>query len=70
MTPFEAVAISAGPTLTGVAAIIMALRTSRKVDDVHTEVKTLNGKTIAELIEAVENRRLDRQNKTRTTEAE
>ena len=70
MTPFEAVAISAEPTLTGVAAIIMALRTSRKVDDVHTEVKTLNGKTIAELIEAVENRRLDRQNKTRTTEAE
>lgn len=46
-----------GSTVIGIIVAFRQTTTNRKVDDVHHEVKTANGNTAAEIIEAGEDRR-------------
>jgi hypothetical protein len=44
--------------VTAITGLIVAIRASRKVDQVHGEVKTLNSRSLANLADAAELRRI------------
>jgi hypothetical protein len=48
-----------GALVTGMAMLITAFRTHRKIEAVHHEVRTLNEATIGELAAKIETRRIE-----------